>query len=60
MTLAKYRERVESRTVEAHSEMKLRRWDGEQIWLEASNAIIELPSGPAVFSVVRDVTQRKS
>ncbi len=58
-TLAKYRERVESRSVEAHFEMTLRRWDGEQIWVEASSAIIELPSGPVVFSVVRDVTQRK-
>ena len=59
-TLAKYRERVESRSVEAHFEMTLRRWDGEQIWVEASSATIELPSGPVVFSVVRDVTQRKS
>ena len=57
--LAGYRERVESRSVEAHSEMELRRWDGEQIWVEASNATVELPAGPVVFSVLRDVTQRK-
>jgi two-component system, cell cycle sensor histidine kinase and response regulator CckA len=57
--LAGYRERVESRTVEAHFETMLRRWDGEQIWAEGSSVTIEFPSGPMVFSILRDVTQRK-
>ena len=57
--LASYREQVESRTVEARFEAMLRRWDGEQIWVEGSNATIELPSGPVVFSILRDVTERK-
>ncbi|MGA2773068.1 MAG: response regulator [Bryobacteraceae bacterium] len=57
--LASYRQQVESRTVEARFETMLRRWDGEQIWVEGSNATIELPSGPVVFSILRDVTERK-
>ena len=57
--LADYRERVESRSVEARFETMLRRWDGEEIWVEGSNATIELPSGPVVFSVLRDATERK-
>ncbi len=57
--LARYRERVESRTVEARFETMLRRWDGEPIWVEGANATIELPSRPVVFTVLRDVTERK-
>jgi PAS domain S-box-containing protein len=57
--LASYREQVRSRTVETRFEMMLRRWDGEEIWVEGSNAAIELPSGPVVFSILRDLTQRK-
>jgi hypothetical protein len=57
--LARYRQRVESRTVEPHFEAMLRRWDGEQIWVEGSSATIELPSGPTVFNIFRDVTERK-
>ena len=57
--LARYRNRVESRTVEPHLETVVPRWDGEQLHVEGSNAIIDLPSGPVVFSVLRDVTQRK-
>ena len=57
--LASYREQVESRTVDARFEAILRRWDGEQIWVEGSNATIELPSGPVVFSILRNVTERR-
>jgi two-component system cell cycle sensor histidine kinase/response regulator CckA len=57
--LARYRERVASRSVEPNFEMTVRRWDGEQISTEGSSTIIELPSGPVVFSILRDVTQRK-
>ncbi|WP_321471540.1 response regulator [uncultured Paludibaculum sp.] len=57
--LARYRERVDSRNVEEVIETMLLRWDGEQLWVEGSNATIELASGPVVFSVLRDVTQRE-
>jgi PAS domain S-box-containing protein len=57
--LASYRDHVESRTLEARFETMLRRWDGEPIWVEGSNAMFELPSGPVVFSALRDVTRRK-
>lgn len=57
--LAEYRQRVDSRTVEARVDTMLQRWDGEEIWVEGSNTTIELASGPAVFSVLRDVTERK-
>ena len=57
--LASYREQVESRAVEARFETQLRRWDGQEIWLEGSNAMIETPSGPVVFSILRDATERK-
>ncbi len=58
-TLARYREQVGSRSVATRFEMTVRRWDGEQVSAEGSSAIIELPSGPLVFSVLRDVTERK-
>ena len=59
LTLARYREQVASRSVEPNFEMTVRRWDGKQISTEGSSTIIELPSGPVVFSILRDVTQRK-
>jgi PAS domain S-box-containing protein len=57
--LAEYCEKVESRAVEARLEKMLRRWDGEPIWVDGSYARVETPSGPVVFTVLRDVTQRK-
>jgi len=57
--MARYRERVESGTVERRIECVLHRWDGEAIWVEGSNTPIEQPSGPVVFTILRDVTQRK-
>lgn len=57
--LANYRDQVETRSMTPYFETMLRRWDGEQMWVEVSSAIIELPSGPVVYSVLRNVTQRK-
>jgi PAS domain S-box-containing protein len=57
--LARYRERIESRMVAGNFETVLRRWDGEQVALEGSTAAIDLPSGPVIFTIFRDVTQRK-
>ncbi|HUB33132.1 MAG TPA: response regulator [Bryobacteraceae bacterium] len=57
--LSSYREQVVSHSVEPHFEVTLRRWDGEQTSVEGSSTIIDLPGGLAVFSVLRDVTQRK-
>jgi PAS domain S-box-containing protein len=57
--LSSYREEVESGTLEAHFESLLRRWDGEEIWVDGSYSMIELASGPVIFSILRDVTQRK-
>jgi PAS domain S-box-containing protein len=57
--LADYRERVESHTVEPQFETMLRRWDGEQIWVEGASAVVGLASQPMVFSILKDVTQRK-
>jgi PAS domain S-box-containing protein len=57
--LSSYRKQVESRTVDSHFESMLRRWDGEEIWVDGSYSTIDLPSGPVIYSVLRDVTQRK-
>jgi PAS domain S-box-containing protein len=57
--LETYRKQVGSRAVEAHFEAPRRRWDGKEIWVESSNALVDLPSGLAVVSVLRDITDRK-
>jgi PAS domain S-box-containing protein len=53
------REPVEPHTMGQHFETMLRRWDGEEIWIEGSRTTVELPAGPTVFSILRDVTERK-
>jgi PAS domain S-box-containing protein len=57
--LAAYREQVESRSIERNFELTWRNPDGEQISAEVSSTPIELPSGPALYSIFRDVTERK-
>ncbi len=53
------RERIESGAIEPSFEGALRLRDGEIVHIEGSSAIVALPSGPAVVSVLRDVTARK-
>jgi PAS domain S-box-containing protein len=57
--LSSYRDQVDAGSVDSHFESMLRRWDGKDIWVDGSYSTIDLPCGPVIFSVLRDVTQRK-
>jgi hypothetical protein len=57
--LAAWRSQVVARTLDAHAELLLTRWDGKPIWLEWSNAVIESSAGPLILSLYRDVTERR-
>jgi two-component system, cell cycle sensor histidine kinase and response regulator CckA len=57
--LARYRAQVESRTAETRFDSTLRRWDGEPMCVEVSNALIDVPAGPIVFTIFRDIEPRK-
>ncbi len=53
------RERIESGAIAPEFEGTLRLRDGGSVYVEGSSAPVALPSGPAVISVLRDVTARK-
>ncbi len=53
---------IESRSVASvpAAEQRYRRADGSTIEVEASATAIRLPDGPAVLSVIRDISERKA
>ncbi len=58
--LNRYRQRFESRTIPQHVEEELVLWNGQKVWFEATNAMLEQAGFPTlVLSQFRDVTQRK-
>ena len=58
--LARHRERFASRSVPAHSEQRLKFWDGREVWVEVGNCFFEPePSRPVLLGLFRDVTGRK-
>ena len=57
--LERYRRRFDSRQVESVLEKEATLWNGKKVHLELSNSFLELPGErPALFSVIRDVTER--
>ncbi|MEK6756602.1 MAG: PAS domain S-box protein, partial [Bacteroidota bacterium] len=54
------RQRIASRTVQAHSEVETTLWDGRRVWLELSNSFLEIEEHrPTVLSIFRDITRRR-
>ncbi|MGB6032462.1 MAG: PAS domain S-box protein [Bacteroidota bacterium] len=58
--LEKYHQRFAARKVEPHFERQLTLWDGKQVWVSVSNAVLEAEGEPAMLlSLFRDITARK-
>lgn len=53
------RQTLESKQA-AHHESELTLWNGNKVWVEVSNSVVELPGQPPlVLGIVRDISARK-
>ncbi|MBI5692851.1 MAG: PAS domain S-box protein [Verrucomicrobia bacterium] len=58
--LESYRARFADRNFEAYSERTLALWNGREIWLGVTTALLDTGNGtPLVLTVFRDITERK-
>ncbi len=57
LTLARYRERFASRTVDPHVRRTFVRWDGKLVEAELTHAFVETPEGPRVLALMQDTTR---
>jgi PAS domain S-box-containing protein len=58
--LESYRTRFADRKFEAYSERTLALWNGREIWLGVTTALLEIGNlTPLVLTVFRDITERK-
>ncbi len=54
------RARLAQQAIERHLETEVTLWNGKRLWLDLSNAPLELPGQPPLLlSVFRDITERK-
>jgi PAS domain S-box-containing protein len=55
-----YRERMASKRLQSRMHRRLRLWNGQQRWLDSSVSMVSTPRGPAVLTVLRDITALKN
>lgn len=57
--MARVRQTLESKKP-THTEKELTLWNGNNVWVEVSNSVVELPGQPPlVLGIVRDISARK-
>jgi PAS domain S-box-containing protein len=55
-----HQKKLDSRTIRSQLEEEVALWNGERVWFELSNSLLEIPGKhPLVLSVFRDITRRK-
>ncbi len=58
--LGTYQKRLDSRTIMTQLEEEVTLWNGQKVWFELSNSLLDVPGKPPlVLSIFRDITRRK-
>lgn len=58
--LGTYQKRLDSKTLKTQLEEEVTLWNGDKVWFELSNSLLEVAGRPPlVLSIFRDVTRRK-
>jgi len=60
LILGTYQRLLDSRTLKSQLEEEVTLWNGDKVWFELSNSVLDLPGKPPlVLSIFRDTTRRK-
>ncbi len=58
--LGAYQRRLDSKTIKTQLEEEVTLWNGDKVWFELSNSLLEVAGRPPlVLSIFRDITRRK-